>query len=115
MLENTGILQAHAAAREAGKPPYFFSRFNFERMKDAGNTHFCFYCGGKHGYRLGPNGEIENSSDGEVGKGGNNPMDHHDPKAHADAVVANADKYSDVDEWLKNEVSSDFPFMVART
>jgi hypothetical protein len=103
-----GILLAHSQARKTGKPPFFFSRFNFERMKEMGNTHFCFDCGGDCGFKPGPNGEIENSVD-ESKKW--NPMEHHNTATHT-AVIGNADKYSNPWDWLEKELPADFPYTV---
>lgn len=109
----------HSQAHRAGKEPYFFSRFNFDRMKERGNTHFCFHCGGHVGFtpeKIGwlfkrlhidrPNNHIEDS--------GYNPMTKHDA-THADGVVGNAHKYRYVWDWLAREIGrkKDFPYVVS--
>jgi hypothetical protein len=118
------ILQTHMVAVEVGRPPFFFSRFNFARMKERGNTHYCFRCGGPVGFIPGPKGEATNCKDGEY-----NPMKDHDPITHADAVITRANCYSNVWEWLDKEIArkcnqtrmakilrrapKDFPFIVS--
>ena len=95
-----GILLTHAIAHRERKPPFFFSRFNFERMKEAGNTHYCFHCGGGQGFTPGPNGEATKSVEPE----GYDAMKHHDPVTHRDAIVGNAEKFEWAGDWLQNEL-----------
>ncbi len=102
-----GILLTHAVAASEQKPPFFFSRFNLERMKELGNTHFCFHCGGGVGFKPGPNGEATNSTER-----GYNPMKRHDPVTHADGVIGDADKYDWEQRWLRAKIGKDFPFVV---
>ncbi|MDO8561836.1 MAG: hypothetical protein Q7S05_03355 [bacterium] len=104
-----GILLTHAIAHRERKPPFFFSRFNFERMREIGNTHYCFYCGGGQGFIPGPNGEATNS----IEPSGYDATKHHDPAAHADAIVGNAEKYEWAGDWLGKEIGEKpFPFIV---
>ena len=93
-----------------GKPAFFFSRFYFDRMKEHGNTHYCFNCGGQQGFTPGPNGEATNSS-----YQGYDPMERHNPATHASAIIANADKYDWVGDWLRKEISNkpEFPYIVS--
>ena len=41
------------------------------------------------------------------------PMERHDPKTHAGAVVGDADKFDSVDDWLSEKLPPYFPFLVA--
>jgi len=59
----TGIIFTHMKARELNKPAFFFSRFTFKQMKERGNTHYCFHCGGDYGFTPGENGEATNCED----------------------------------------------------
>lgn len=102
------ILLAHSRARRTGKPPFFFSKFTFQKMKEVGNTHFCFDCGGRNGFTPDPNGEVAKSIDDD----GYDPMKRHDFKTHT-AVVGNADKYTDPWDWLEKEVPKDFPYTLS--
>jgi hypothetical protein len=100
------ILLTHAVARREGKPPFFFSRFNFDRMKEAGNTHFCFHCGGSGGFRRNEDGTASNIvAEDKYLIGRHNAT-------HDDAVIKNADKYDNPWNWLKAEISSSFPYIV---
>lgn len=101
-------LFTHSVARREGKPPFFFSRFNFERMKERGNTHYCFYCGGNCGFTPSSDGSPFNHTEGS-----HNPMKEHDSVLHAAYVVGGADKYNDPWQWLASCVGSDFPYIVA--
>jgi hypothetical protein len=103
------VALTHAIADQAHKPPFFFSRFNFTRMKERGNTHYCFHCGGNVGFTPGPNGEAMNSIHDSSGY---NPMAKHDSIAHQDAVIGGADKYDWVGDWLRAKIKSDFPYVV---
>ncbi len=40
----------HTIAHQHRKAPFFFSRWNYEQMKERGNTHYCFHCGGSWGF-----------------------------------------------------------------
>ncbi len=173
------VLGTHIIAKEEHKSPFFFSRFNFDRMKERGNTHYCFHCGGSWGFRPGKNGVPYNCKDtkatlykpngeaieerealGDVGleslltnepgyerlkpsdsRYGErlhddahfifcpklvvlaterrykifcyNPMERHDCKTHAEAVIGGAEKYRDVWTWLRQSPRpKDFPYIV---
>ena len=101
------MLLTHTIAHREKKLPFFFSRFTFERMKEVGNTHYCFFCLSNRGFKLGPNGEILDS----VGERGYSGMDHHDA-THAGAVIGNADKYNSPHAWLEKEIPKDFPCII---
>ena len=88
-------LVTHAIAASRRKAPFFFSRFNFTRMKARGNTHYCFHCGGQHGFTPGPNGEALNASGDSY-----EPMSDHDQVSHADGIVGDADKFDNAWDWL---------------
>jgi hypothetical protein len=104
------MLVTHAIADREGKSPFFFSRFNFIRMRERRNTHYCFHCGGQHGFTPGANGEATNAADDN---GKYNPMQRHDPVTHADAVIGDADKFDDVWDWLrKTKRPAKFPYIV---
>lgn len=109
---SSGVLLAHKLAIKNGKLPYFFSGFNFERMRKFGNTHYCFKCGGGVGFKPGPSGEVTNCTE----KTGWNTMPNHDPILHADAVVGKANEYERVDDWVFGEINPDsFPLVVCIT
>lgn len=57
------VLVTHSLAHREGKSPFFFSRYNFIRMNERGNTHYCFHCGGKWGFTPGKNGVATNCED----------------------------------------------------
>lgn len=98
----------HVQARKLKKIPFFFSRFNFERMQQVGNTHYCFHCGGDWGFNLGPQGEITNHIHDK-----RNYMRNHNPLTCADGILGNADKYSYAADWLRGEINpKTFPFVV---
>ncbi len=101
------ILMAHSIARRVGKPPFFFSRFNFERMQALGNTHYCFACLAGSGYRPDKNGNPTNIAPEDL-RAVRNHTDEHAPY-----VVGDADKYSDVWSWLEAKITPDFPYLVA--
>lgn len=105
MLE---VALTHVLAGRLGKTPFFFSRFNFRRMKEVGNTHYCFHCGGHWGFKPGSQGEITNHiHDGE------NDMRNHNPLTCADGILGNANKYSYPDDWLQGEINIEtFPYVV---
>ena len=176
------VALTHATARSHGKAPFFFSRFNFQRMKERGNTHYCFHCGGSWGFKPKRNGQATNCEDDKVvlykanGDGVKiaealndpklephitdspgyprrkpgqrnyeewldysahfdfsksfarwaerngykvyryNPMENHDPKTHANAVVEGAGKYRWVHDWFENvKLPEDFPYIVSLT
>lgn len=104
----TQIALTHVIADQVHKPPFFFSRFNFTRMKERGNTHYCFHCGGHVGFTPGPNGEAMNSKEDS----GYEPMKNHDPVLHANAVIGNANDHERVWDWLRAEIKPDFPYVV---
>jgi hypothetical protein len=115
----TGIALTHALARRTGKEPYFFSRFNFTRMKERGNTHFCFLCSGGVGFKPERVGRFIKRDDTTkatncLEKSGYNPMQKHDA-SHSVAVIGNAHKYKSVGDWLEKEIGKkkDFPFIVS--
>lgn len=93
----TQILLTHSAARQTGMSPFFFSRFNFDRMKEKGNTHYCFHCGNDHGFTLGPNGEATNCD--------KKTTQDHDPATHFNATIGRANKYTDPWTWLSKEIA----------
>ena len=101
------ILQTHSVAKREGKPPFFFSRFNFVRMRERRNTHYCFHCGGGVGFKYGANGKL-------VGHRVLNydPMKRHDAATHADGVVGDADQFDSPWQWLDAKIGPDFPFVV---
>lgn len=57
------VLMTHAIAHRHRKAPFFFSRWNFERMKERGNTHYCFHCGGSWGFTPDEDGNATNCLD----------------------------------------------------
>lgn len=65
-MSGVGILLAHSMAYREGKPPFFFSRYNFESMRERGNTHYCFHCIGKWGFTPGKDGEPTNHLDDKI-------------------------------------------------
>jgi hypothetical protein len=101
----------HAVARETRKSAFFFSRFNFQRMKECGNTHYCFYCGGRKGFTPDAEGKPTN----HIEDSGYDPMKGHDA-SHDVHTIANADKYQWVHDWLSAEIAKkgkDFAFIVS--
>ena len=112
-----GTALTHSLANRVGKEPYFFSRFNFNRMKERGNTHFCFFCGGEVGFRPERVGRFIGRDNIAVAtnceENGRNPMVGHDA-SHSVVVIGNAHKYDNVWDWLEGEISKkkDFPFVV---
>lgn len=102
-------LMVNAIAANRGKQAVPFSRFNFVRAKERGNTHFCFHCiGCRHGFTPGPNGEALNGADGD-----HDPMKDHDPVTHADGIVGDVEKFSDAFDWIENaKFPVKFPFVV---
>lgn len=59
-MEVAALLVTHAIAGQTRKTPFFLSRFDFERMKQLGNTHYCFHCGGRWGFKMGKAGIAHN-------------------------------------------------------
>jgi len=104
----SGMLRTHAVAHSVGKPPFFFSRFNFEQMKELGNTHYCFHCGGWIGFIPDENGQPTNCVDGR----GYNSMKNHNT-SHSDGVIGDADLFDFVGDWLESKIHSDFPYVVS--
>jgi hypothetical protein len=103
------LFLTHQAARDSGKSPFFFSRFNFQNMKTRGNTHYCFACGGDVGFTPGIGGVATNS----ISRSGYDPMKQHHTQDHADAIVGDADKYETPSTWLQTKVPPDFPYIIA--
>lgn len=102
------ILLTHSIAHREGKPPFFFSRFNFDRMKRLGNTHYCCICLARAGFQIDENGKpINVSSDDD-----DYAQNHHDT-THAPYTIGNADKYSNPWDWLEGEIKPDFPYIIA--
>jgi hypothetical protein len=78
-------------------------------MRERSNTHYCFHCGGHHGFLPDKDGNATNSADGDY-----DPMARHDPVTHAEAVVGGADKHVNVWDWLKAaEYPPNFPYVVS--
>lgn len=112
------VALTHSVARDKNKISYFFSRFNFDRMKERGNTHFCFSCHGDVGFKPQKVGRLFKSDDvtkptNHIQKNGYNPMAYHDA-THTNAVLGNANMYNNVWAWLSKEIKKkkDFPFVV---
>lgn len=59
-------LFTHAVADSQRKSAFFFSRFNFDRARKRGNTHYCFHCGGDFGFKPGKDGIATNCEDDKV-------------------------------------------------
>lgn len=102
------ILLTHSVAHRAGKPPFFFSRFNFEVMKEKGNTHYCFACGGKCGFTPDADGKPTNQVEREY-----DSMKHHDMATHASYVIDGADQFDNPWSWLEAKIGPDFPYIVS--
>lgn len=99
-------------AEMTGRSRFYFSPFYFDRMRERGNTHYCFHCGGSVGFTPGPNGEATNCIEGK-GKGASNPMERHDPATHADGVIGDVDQHTCPQNWLQKAKYPDgFPFIV---
>ena len=112
------MLLTRVFALEEGKGHLSFSRFNFQRMKERGNTHYCFYCGGEVGFRPERAGRFIKRSDlskptNQLDGRGQNPMTGHDA-THIDGVVGSALRYLNVWHWLEKEVGDNraFPFVI---
>ncbi len=101
-----GMLITSAIARREGKPAFFFSRFNFTRMRDAGNTHYCFNCGGMRGFQIDETGAATNIHTDDSG------LNEKHSAACASATIGNADKYDNPWDWLAAELPADFPHIV---
>ena len=109
----TGAFLAHTIARDTGKSAFFFSPFTFERMRENGNTHFCFYCGGWMGFTPDAKGKATNwITKADKADKKCKPVDRHDPVTHADGTLGNADKYSNPRDWLRAEMPKGFRFIV---
>jgi hypothetical protein len=76
-------------------------------MQKMGNTHFCFVCVGRSGFKLDEQSMPINVHPDEV----TSFSDHS--AEHAEYVVGNAEKYPDVWSWLEAEIPADFPYIVA--
>ncbi len=101
------ILLTHSIARRENKPPFFFSRFNFESMKERGNTHYCCACLARAGFKIDVDGKPTNVSPED----GKYVQNHHDD-THAPYTIGNADKYSNPWDWLEGEIKPDFPHLI---
>lgn len=101
------ILFTHAVAKREGKLPFFFSRFNFDRMKERGNTHYCCVCLARAGFKIDNDGKPVNVSPDD----GDAVQKHHDA-THAPYTIGNADKYDNPWDWLKGEIKPDFPCVI---
>lgn len=44
-----------------------------------------------------------------------NPMKDHDPVTHADAVIGGANRFDVASKWLEENITSEFPYLVAIT
>jgi hypothetical protein len=108
-MELAALFGTICIAHRSGKQSFFFSRFNFDKMREVGNTHYCFHCGGRQGFTPGPHGVAQNCEE----ESGYNPMEHHDPVRHADAVIGDANRYSNAHEWLEAKIGSDFPYVIS--
>lgn len=62
-MQVAALLLTHLEAQRLRKSPFFFSLFNFERMKRRGNTHYCFDCGGQWGFTPDKKGEATKCAD----------------------------------------------------
>ena len=102
-----GVFLTHIAAQEAGKPPFFFSRWNFQRMMERGNDYYCCHCIGGFGFKLDEDGELADHTE----ESGYNPMERHG-ETHTEVVIGNATQYPDVWAWLAAEVPEDFIYVV---
>ncbi len=103
----TGIFLTHDIAHRVGKPPFFFSRFDFDQMRERGNTHYCFHCGGSFGFKPGEDGTPTDCAGDDY-----NPMEGHDD-THSDAVIGNANSFQFVRDWLYHEITGNFPYLVS--
>lgn len=97
----------HSLARRSDLSPFFFSEYNFKRMQERKNTHYCFDCGGDVGFTPGPDGKPTNTVIREY-----NAMKSHGAD-HEFSVVANADKYTNPQDWLSHEIRTGFPYLVS--
>lgn len=114
-----GMLLTHLLVTRDRKDAFFFSRFNFTRMKERGNTHYCFHCGGDVGFRPVRVGKLIKRKDirratNQLSGRGYDAMKHHDA-THANGVIGNASRYRNVWDWLEREIGKkkDFPFVVS--
>ena len=55
-----GALFVYGAAHRDEKNPLFFSQATFQRMKERGNTQYCFLCGGDWGFTPDAQGNATN-------------------------------------------------------
>ena len=101
-----GMLITHTIARREKKPVFFFSRFTFTRMRQAENTHYCFNCGGSHGFQVDETGIARNIHADDTYL-----CERHSTEC-APAVIGNADKYDNPWDWLQHEMPKDFPHIV---
>lgn len=63
---SVAILMTHMVAHREKKPPFFFSRYNFQSMRERGNTHYCFHCLGKWGFTPDKDGNPTNHLDDKI-------------------------------------------------
>ena len=106
-----GTLLTKEVAERTNKLAFFFSRYNFMRMKARGNTHYCFCCGGSFGFTPDADGKPTN----HTSSSGYNPMKKHDA-SHDVYTIQNADKYDNPWDWFRVEISAkgkDFPCVVS--
>jgi hypothetical protein len=115
-MEFMAVALTHSVAREQGKMPFFFSRYTFQRMKELGNTHYCFHCGGNVGFKPGPDGKPTNQMDGNY-----DPMKNHTAE-HANAVIGSGyfrriARYDFAGDWVRAQLRKrkNFPYVVAVT
>lgn len=102
--------QAWEVARREGKRLFLFIVPNWERMRERGNTHYCFACGGKFGFTPNPEGmPTKHTDDSYVLY---NPMENHTPITHAMYTVGEADRFDNPWDWLNSQISHEFPFIV---
>jgi len=117
-MDVTSVFMTHAIARRENKQPFFFSRFNFERMKERGNTHYCFHCGGSVGFT--PRKKSSRThffASRDIAKPTNHVQDGFDAmkthnETHADGVVGRALRYADAGAWLQSQLHNDFLYIV---
>lgn len=114
-----GVLLMHTVAHGENKAPLFFSRFNFQRMKERGNTHYCFHCGGHYGFTPGRGGEVTNQMDNKItlkNKAGEEVLIKDAlNNANLEPHIANSEGYprykpedGRYEDWLKYEADFDY-------
>ena len=114
-MQVTALFLTHIVARQQGKSPFFFSRFNFTRMKERGNTHYCFHCGGYVGFTPKKQGVLRrcdiSKPTNRLDESGYDAMKNHD-RTHANGVIGNAQRHKFVWDWLRREIPKNFPYVV---